>query len=274
MDIRNRYVNFSWLMTVLFLLTSVTSKGMIAWSDTVTQSKVQDNPNSVALAGFKNTQLVADSGTDNVVMVKEQGSKEDPFEKALMLLQSARNQIANFNPEVFKNPTMQKELLSKYDAVLENFESKKCGKYECVLNQLEIDILPKIDGCKLFCEWPDDNDWIIVCEAQRLVYDDTEEAREIIKRELILSIISCCISGYVKEWNPASGTYKGVGGASVTLSGGRGSATTASNGYYAMFPACGLCNVTATLPAPDGRSQQKNANLGCPGVNFYFSYQP
>jgi len=237
---------------------------------TITNTGVNLPEGGYVQKNYKMTPLQGLQAGSEASVENDNASTQELPENAIQMLEDIKDQILSLDPAMFKTPERQDALVKKYDTVIRNIQE---GRYDLALRKLQYGILIKINGCNRLGQ-SDDNDWIIVCEAQRPVYDDTEEAREIIKKELILSITSCCISGYVKEWDPASGTYKGVGGASVSLSGGRGSATTASNGYYAMFPACGTYNVTAKLPAPDGRSQQKSATLGCPGVNFNFSYQP
>lgn len=74
--------------------------------------------------------------------------------------------LANLGASVFRNPTMQNALIDKLNEVLANISS---GKLKDAINQLQNDILPKIDGC-VTAGAPDKNDWITNCEAQAKVY--------------------------------------------------------------------------------------------------------
>ncbi len=188
MRVRNRYVHFSWLMTVLFSLAGVLVTGTIACKSTEKLGKIQ-----VSQGPVETPQKPEDKPKE------EATNEEDTKEDAIKLLQDAEGIIEKADPKAFRTPGMQKGLLDKYDTVMKNVET---DNFECALRQLEKDILLKIDGC-IVCEVPDEDDWIIDCKIQRPVYNLTEEAREIVKNFALL----CCVTGNVYLCNPpAPGT--------------------------------------------------------------------
>ncbi|GAB62434.1 MAG: hypothetical protein DWB56_10095 [Candidatus Jettenia sp.] len=132
-----------------------------------------------------------------------------PQEEVILLVKSLQSQIITFNPEVFKIPTMQKEFLNEFDIIIKNIE---IGDYKNALNKLENNILPKIDGCKVF-GLPDENDWIIDCEVQKSVYEATEELNDKI---LYIVWAPGGITGFVYM----SGTKTGIYKAKVTITKG------------------------------------------------------
>ncbi|TLD41671.1 MAG: Fibronectin type III domain protein [Candidatus Jettenia ecosi] len=123
-----------------------------------------------------------------------------PQEEVILLVKSLQSQIATFNPEVFKFPTMQKEFLNEFDIIIKNIE---IGEYKNALNKLENDIFPKIDGCNT-SGLPDENDWIINCEVQRSVYESTEELDD----KILYIVIPKTITGYVRAFETNRGIYK------------------------------------------------------------------
>lgn len=117
------------------------------------------------------------------------------IDEIVSFLQVAEKQVASLTPEVFRDSAMQKQLLNKYNIVIENINM---GNYDCALKQLVKGVLPKIDGCNISCEAsPDEDDWITDCESQRTIYAYTEKAREELVVYTQLEFGGCYIGGLV-----------------------------------------------------------------------------
>ncbi len=93
------------------------------------------------------------------------------------VLREAIDTINLLDPNSLKNENMKKALTNKINAVLHNIEN---GLYDGMLNKLRNDLLKKTDGCAEIGE-PDNNDWLITCEAQNQVYPLIMEAIELLE---------------------------------------------------------------------------------------------
>ncbi len=71
-----------------------------------------------------------------------------------------------------KNANLAKALGNKINAVLNDIEN---GHYRDALDKLENDILKKTDGCAVTGA-PDQNDWVMSCMQQALLYDAIQRA--------------------------------------------------------------------------------------------------
>ena len=79
---------------------------------------------------------------------------------------SLRPTIAGLPKDEFKHADMKNALLKKLDEVVADIDA---GNYADALDKLQNDILVKTDGCAN-SRSPDNNDWIINCSSQKLVY--------------------------------------------------------------------------------------------------------
>lgn len=118
------------------------------------------------MAGTYVVQLVVNDGTvdSDPSTVLIQVSSEQTV--AIEAVQDCITQVSLLDPGVFKNVNMQNTMINKFNAVIANIEA---GNYADALGQLQNDILGKTDGCANSGK-PDKNDWIIICEAQGMVY--------------------------------------------------------------------------------------------------------
>lgn len=97
-------------------------------------------------------------------------------ENAIQMLVDVKGQILSLDPAVFKTPDRQDALAKQYETVIRNIQA---GRYDLALRKLQYGILMRINGCNRLGR-ADENDWITDCEAQRLIYDSTEEVRVLI----------------------------------------------------------------------------------------------
>jgi PKD domain len=81
-------------------------------------------------------------------------------------IQSLQSTIAGLPPSAFKHPRLQNDLIKKLNAVIRSISNQK---YARALQQLQNDILIKVDGCATTGA-PDKNDWITNCPDQSEVY--------------------------------------------------------------------------------------------------------
>jgi hypothetical protein len=93
-------------------------------------------------------------------------------EEVAQHLKDAIDIINDFDPSVFKNKNMQKTLVNKINAVLQQIDQ---GLYQEALSKLENDIIDKVDGCASTGA-PDKNDMVQDCEAQEQLYPFIESA--------------------------------------------------------------------------------------------------
>ena len=116
---------------------------------------------------------LVDSLPDNVSILATSGQEE----LEVLLRDDAVDMINSLDPEVFKNTNMQKTLVNKINAVLNQINQ---GFYQEALDKLENDIIGKMDGCAETGS-PDKNDMIQDCAAQQQVYPIIVAAIELLK---------------------------------------------------------------------------------------------
>ena len=114
----------------------------------------------------------------------------DESPQVIELLIQAKDVIAGLPVEVFRNQNMGVPLINKIDAVLTMLDQGDYEEalnsmqdeddYEEALNKLKNDILAKTNGCAEIGT-PDNNDWILTCEAQNEVYPLILEAIELLE---------------------------------------------------------------------------------------------
>jgi len=110
-------------------------------------------------------------GTLNVLFITVKD-----IDAVIALLIQAKDVIVGFPVEVFHNKNAGIPLINKIDAVLAMLDE---GNYEEALDKLINDILAKTNGCAEI-GMPDNNDWILTCEAQDEVFSLILEAIEIL----------------------------------------------------------------------------------------------
>ncbi|MFC1765911.1 DNRLRE domain-containing protein [Planctomycetota bacterium] len=101
-----------------------------------------------------------------------------PEDVAEDILEDTGDTIAVIDPENFNNPNNAAALVNKLNTALDKIGK---GQYKAAYQQLVNDILPKTDGCANGGV-PDNNDWIIDCEAQALVYPQVTRAIDLLER--------------------------------------------------------------------------------------------
>lgn len=98
-------------------------------------------------------------------------------ENAIQMLGDIKNQILSLGSATFKTPDRQDALAKQYDTAVRNIQE---GRNDLALKKIQYGILMRVNGCNRLGQ-ADDNDWIIDCEAQKLVYDSTAVVKEIVK---------------------------------------------------------------------------------------------
>jgi hypothetical protein len=122
---------------------------------------IPDQPGTYTLQLIVNDGFVnSDASTVQVQVTAVLG---DPL---IALLGDEITLIGSLEPLVFRNSNLQNSLISKLQAVI---STVALGYYDDAARKLETDVLSKADGCAPSGA-PDKNDWILTCEAQRLVY--------------------------------------------------------------------------------------------------------
>ena len=104
-------------------------------------------------------QVDSDPSTLSITVV----SSADPVIQKLI---TALNALAGLDLSVFANPQLKKTLATKINKVIAYIDQ---GLFKEAKNELTNDILKKMDGCAQYGA-PDNNDWIITCDAQNQVY--------------------------------------------------------------------------------------------------------
>lgn len=125
------------------------------------------NPSfTVDKAGTYEVSLIVNDGTvdsaPSTVLI--QASSKQAV--AIRAVQDCITQVSLLSSGVFKNAKMQKTMIKKFKAVIDNIEA---GNYANALRQLQNNILKKTDGCATAGK-PNKNDWITTCAAQGTVY--------------------------------------------------------------------------------------------------------
>jgi probable HAF family extracellular repeat protein len=88
-----------------------------------------------------------------------------------------RNVIADLgNPamlpdDAFKNKNMRNTLITKLNVIIKDVDA---GNYAGALAKLQEDVMAKTDGCAASGK-PDNNDWIITCTYQSLIYPELQD---------------------------------------------------------------------------------------------------
>lgn len=91
---------------------------------------------------------------------------------ATEVLQQTIDVINMLPDDVFKNPKNKNALTTKINATISTIAE---GNYQDAIDKLEHDILGKMDGCAETGS-PDKNDWIIDCDAQKVIYPLIKQA--------------------------------------------------------------------------------------------------
>ncbi len=155
-DANGDLLTYSWSFTSvpagsLSAIVSPTSK---------TTSFVPDLP------GLYVAQLIVNDGFVNsdpaTIQVEVIAKQSDPIDS----LRNIEVVISSLDGIMFKNPNMKNALINKLNAVIASIND---GHYSDALDQLQNDILGKMDGCAK-AGAPDKNDWIINCKGQGQVY--------------------------------------------------------------------------------------------------------
>ena len=89
-----------------------------------------------------------------------------PQTQLTLNIRSLQKVIEGLPPSAFKHPRLQEDLIKKLNAVLGSISAHN---YADALEQLQDDILTKVDGCATTAA-PDKSDWIINCPDQSMVY--------------------------------------------------------------------------------------------------------
>jgi glucuronoarabinoxylan endo-1,4-beta-xylanase len=129
-------------------------------ADTVSPSFIADVP------GIFEVSLIVNDGTlssrPDIVTVSVVTQQTHAIEMAQELMDT----INDLDDSVFKNPNNKKALTNKLNAVINQLGA---GNYDGSIAKLEEDLLGKTNGCVEIGE-PDNNDWILDCESQAVVY--------------------------------------------------------------------------------------------------------
>ena len=92
---------------------------------------------------------------------------------AIIAIQELETEIGIINAKVFKHAEMRNMLLNKLHIVLSNLEA---GKYADALNQLQNDILPKVEVVNVkIVEKATVNEWVKDSESQLFMYQRVQE---------------------------------------------------------------------------------------------------
>ena len=89
-----------------------------------------------------------------------------PQTQLTLNIRRLQNVIEGLLPSAFKQPRLQEDLIKELNAVLSSISAHN---YANALEQLQNDILTKVDGCATTGA-PDMDDWIINCPDQSMVY--------------------------------------------------------------------------------------------------------
>ena len=136
------------------------SLAAIANPAAVTTSFIPDLPGTYVIQLVVNDGYVSSApGTIQIEVVDKQIS-------ATSATATVQTEVSLILPAAFQNPNMQNTLNNKLNAVIANIT---VGNYALALNQLQNDILKKVDGCAT-APRPDKNDWILSCSEQNKVY--------------------------------------------------------------------------------------------------------
>jgi len=158
-DVNMDPLTYSWNMT---------SKPKDSLTELIGSETV--NPNFIPdTEGFYTINLVVndgflDSDPSNITIYALDAKNIDDFITALMDTLMAIN---NLDDSYFNNPNNKNALTLKIIVVVKNYLED--GYSESMLDKLRDDIFGKMDGCASGGE-PDQNDWIINCDAQEIVY--------------------------------------------------------------------------------------------------------
>lgn len=142
------------------------SNAQLFQSNTANPSIQPDVPGEYVLSLVVSDGLLkSDPSNVNIAVVSFQDA-------AAQTLQVAASRIKLLPSLRFKNSNMCNTLINKLNSVLLNIDR---GAYQEAYNQLNNDVLKKMDGCALFGS-PDNNDWITDCQTQSSVYSIILEA--------------------------------------------------------------------------------------------------
>jgi hypothetical protein len=118
------------------------------------------------LPGTFVVQLIVNDGFVDSLPATAEIEAVSPQTQLTLNIRSLQNVIAALPPSAFKHPRLQNDLLKKLNAVLGSISAHK---YAHTLQQLQNNILTKVDGCATTGA-PDKKDWITNCPDQSVVY--------------------------------------------------------------------------------------------------------
>lgn len=128
------------------------------------------------LPGLYVVQLVVNDGFVDSVPGTVQIQVSSGINSLIQVLQELQHILALLDPSSFKNANMGNTMINTLNAVIGKVEG---GNYKGAVQQLQNDLLGKIDGCARTGA-PDKNDWLVTSASQGSVYPLTVEAIEIL----------------------------------------------------------------------------------------------
>lgn len=158
-DVNMDPLTYSWSMTSMpkNSLTELTG------SETASPNFIPDTEGFYTISLVVNDGFL-DSDPSNITIYAIDAENIDDFIRALMDTLMAIN---NLDDSYFNNSNNKNALTLKIIVVAKNYLED--GYSESMLDKLRDDIFGKMDGCASGGE-PDQNDWIINCDAQEIVY--------------------------------------------------------------------------------------------------------
>ena len=158
-DVNGDDLTYSWSMTSMpkNSLTELTG------SETASPNFIPDTEGLYTISLVVNDGFL-DSAPSNITIYAIDAENIDDFIRALMNTLMAIN---NLDDSYFNNPNNKNALTLKIIVVLKNY--REDGYSESMLDKLRDDIFGKMDGC-VPGGAPDQNDWIINCDAQQIIY--------------------------------------------------------------------------------------------------------
>ena len=72
-----------------------------------------------------------------------------------------------------KNKNMRNTMITKLNVIIKDVDA---GNYAAALSKLQQDVMAKTNGCaETVPPAPDNNDWIVICTYQSMIYPELEE---------------------------------------------------------------------------------------------------
>jgi PKD domain len=118
------------------------------------------------LPGTYVVQLIVNDGSLNSLPATTEIEVVRPRTPLTLNIRSLQQVIADLPTGAFEAPRLRNDLLKKLNAVIESIGERE---YRHAEQQLQDDILPKVNGCAA-AGARDKGDWIVNCEEQNMVY--------------------------------------------------------------------------------------------------------